>query len=154
MIKKMFYIMWLQVLLLNELKDNLFGDDGMKAFAKAACEGAFPSLRLMYLYGTSAQVGCRGCIASRTLFKHFRTLRLRDQVFLGWFCWSWTSISAVRHDCVLQGIQLEMTPGCTEQTQYLYHWLTYQVDWCFFCHKKAWHDDHGVFKQTFSSQQG
>jgi len=31
--------------------DNLFGDEGMQAFAAAACEGALPSLRLMYIYG-------------------------------------------------------------------------------------------------------
>ena len=32
-------------------KDNLLGDEGLGALAQAACEGGFPSLRLMYLYG-------------------------------------------------------------------------------------------------------
>ena len=36
-------------------KDNLFGDEGMQAFAAAACEGALPSLRLMYIYGALAR---------------------------------------------------------------------------------------------------
>ena len=36
-------------------KDNLIGDEGMQAFAAAACEGALPSLRLMYIYGALAR---------------------------------------------------------------------------------------------------
>jgi len=36
-------------------KDNLIGDEGMQALAAAACEGALPSLRLMYIYGALAR---------------------------------------------------------------------------------------------------
>lgn len=45
-------------------KDNLFGDEGLKALAASACEGALPSLRLMYIYGAS-NLGSWWCTAVR-----------------------------------------------------------------------------------------
>lgn len=45
-------------------QDNLFGDEFMKVFAEAAGKGAFPSLRLMYLYGSQAAV--KACLHTHT----------------------------------------------------------------------------------------